>query len=882
MVMSAFRGVDQAGAAGTSGKVVAWGDGTGAFSAVPTSVGDFTAIAAGEKHALGLKSDGTVWAWGANENGELGVGNTTLSTCNGAPCSPTPVQVKGIGGTGTLSGIVAIAAGASHSLAIRGSDGAVLAWGANQSGQLGNGGFNSNMVPNQSPVEVVDPAGGILKNVVAVAGGTEHTLAVKSDGTVWAWGSNQLGKLGSNKTTSYNQMMGVTIVETCGSFMCYLRPVQVSGLSWAMSAVAAGLHHSLAIRKSDGAVFGWGWNEYSQLGDGGAMNSTTPVQVAGANGSGYLTGVTAIAAGSRHSVALRQDATVWAWGSNQFGQLGAGVIFYCPPTTLTTPCSGAPVRNQNFDASGVLSKWPMSIAAGGEHTLVRSMDGSVRGFGLNDEGELGVASPTSYQTPLPVSSSSGAPLVGAIAVAAGGSHSLALVQPVASVSPTKLAFASQTFGTTSAANTVTLSNTGSVDLAISGVSVSGEFARVNATNAGACGTTLGAGKTCSIDVVFKPQSGPYGAGDRFGSLTVSHDGAGGSSNVTLNGYASGVPQATLNTSNFSFGKVRVGQTARTSIILTNTGSDTLVFSTMVVNSGPFDYDTTPASNECAFTLAVGHSCAISLTFRPITAGLQNGSLTVFGGAGGQPVATLTGEGVEPKGSVSPGALSFGTVTVGQSSGLQSVTLSSVGSMDALIYDYARVVGPNATDFIIEHDPSCSPKPPVYSPGATLEPGAVCQTLLRFQPTAAGPRSASLNFALDAAGGPMFSIALTGSGAAATPPSAVADLNPPSWDFGVQSLGVVVKQQITLTNVGDASMVVKSVVLKYTSGWQGFTIAVDDCSGKSLAAGSQCGVTVRFEPADAGYREASLYFSHTAASGPTSVLLSGKGDDSMSS
>ncbi len=160
-----------------------------------------------------------------------------------------------------------------HSLALK-SDGTLRAWGRNASGELGDG----TTTDRSTPVQVSG-----LSSVTALAAGgnagdTEaHSLAVKSDGTVWAWGSNSNGQLGDGTTTGRST------------------PVQVSGLS-GVSGVAASYRHSLAL-KSDGTVRGWGFNQNYQLGDSTTTDRSTPVQVSG------LTGVTAVAAGSYHGLA---------------------------------------------------------------------------------------------------------------------------------------------------------------------------------------------------------------------------------------------------------------------------------------------------------------------------------------------------------------------------------------------------------------------------------------------------------------------------------------------------------------------------------------------------------------------------------------------------
>jgi alpha-tubulin suppressor-like RCC1 family protein len=147
----------------------------------------------------------------------------------------------------------------------------VMAWGHNGYGQLGNG---TTTEFSTTPVQVSG-----LSGVQDIAGGAEHTLALKDDGTVWAWGSNHLGQLGDATNPDYSNT-----------------PVQVSGFS-GVQAIAAGSYHSLAL-KNDGTVWAWGWNEYGQLGDATNTDSNTPVQVSG------LSGVQDIAGGGGHSLAL--------------------------------------------------------------------------------------------------------------------------------------------------------------------------------------------------------------------------------------------------------------------------------------------------------------------------------------------------------------------------------------------------------------------------------------------------------------------------------------------------------------------------------------------------------------------------------------------------
>ncbi|HLK65391.1 MAG TPA: protein kinase [Bryobacteraceae bacterium] len=253
------------------------GDGTftGTNVAVPaTGLTDVVALAAGWHHNVALRSDGTIWTWGSNNSGQLGIGSNQDQKL--------PVQLS------RLNDVVAIGAGQDHSLAAR-ADGTVWAWGGNSRGQLGNLSKRASTLP----VQVVG-----LRKATAVAGGGAHSLVVKSDGTVWAWGSNSYGQLGIGSSTDTNQ------------------PLQISGLRDVV-AVAAGRLHSLAL-KSDGTVWAWGINDEGGLGIGSAFASNVPVRVPG------LSHVVAVTASDEVSLALQSDGTVWAWGANETGELGDG------------------------------------------------------------------------------------------------------------------------------------------------------------------------------------------------------------------------------------------------------------------------------------------------------------------------------------------------------------------------------------------------------------------------------------------------------------------------------------------------------------------------------------------------------------------------------
>ncbi len=329
-------------------------------------------ISAGYAHSLALKSDGTVWSWGWNHYGQLGTGGAI-------PGSDSNVPAKITG----LTGMTAVAAGGYHSLALT-SGGAVKAWGHNNYGQLGNG-VTLPGSDSSSPVTVSS-----LTNVKAIAAGGYHSLALKNDGTVWAWGFGLDGELGDGLHTTSSTRVQV-------SFPNGTPPIK---------AIAAGLYHSLAI-DNNGTVWAWGRNVNGQLGDGSTTQRNSPVQVH------VITGIVAIAGGGSddtqtyvggsHSLALKNDGSVWAWGYNANGQLGNGT--YADSDVPVEVLTGA-----------------KGIAAGGWHSMaISSSNGTVAAWGLNNQGQIGNGTLSTSGVPVMVSN-----ITGMTHIAAGGYHSLAI------------------------------------------------------------------------------------------------------------------------------------------------------------------------------------------------------------------------------------------------------------------------------------------------------------------------------------------------------------------------------------------------------------------------------------------------------------------------
>ena len=335
-----------------------------------------------------------------------------------------------------MTNVKQISAGSDHSLAVK-MDGTVWAWGYNRGGQLGDG----TTIDRNTPVQVSG-----LSGAVQVAAGSFHSLALRSDGTVWAWGGNYTGQLGDG--TTVNRSL----------------PVQVSGITNAVQ-ISIGSDHSLAIT-SEGVVWAWGYNKYGQLGDGTNTNRSTPVQASG------LSGVAQVSGGRNHSLAFKLDGTVWAWGYNDRGQLGDGTT-----TNKNTPLqvaglagvtlvSGGANHSLAVKSDGTAWAWggnysgqlgdgttvdettPIQIAglssvkqisAGWYHTLAVKLDGTVWAWGYNGYGQLGDGTTTDRFTPTQATG-----LAGVAQPSAGRLHSLALGKVVTPALATTMSVAKRT------------------------------------------------------------------------------------------------------------------------------------------------------------------------------------------------------------------------------------------------------------------------------------------------------------------------------------------------------------------------------------------------------------------------------------------------------
>jgi alpha-tubulin suppressor-like RCC1 family protein len=344
---------------------------------------DVVSIWGGARGTVVRKSDGTVWTWGANFGGKLGVG---LASSNLVRLL-VPTEVHDVGNAGFLNSVTAIMGGEVHNVALK-ADGTVWSWGNNIFGQVGNGTTNDASAPVQTSG---------LSSVIALGGRGYHTLAIEADGSVWGWGWNNAGELGdgtTNRTLVPVRVVGLTnpaVVSAGYKFSIALmtngtvfqwghgrviatnfNPVQVPGLS-NIIAISAGWDHALALR-SDHTVWTWGQNNYGEIGDGGAVNRTNPVQVT------TLSNIVTVSGGDWHSSALDSSGMIWKWGRNDTGQLGNGTADtgqHPLPAKLLLDNNGNPFTNI------------VLMAARDYHNIAVKADGSVWQWGANDQGQCG-------------------------------------------------------------------------------------------------------------------------------------------------------------------------------------------------------------------------------------------------------------------------------------------------------------------------------------------------------------------------------------------------------------------------------------------------------------------------------------------------------------
>ena len=655
---------------------------------VAAQLGPVSMASGGNGHSVALKPDGSLWAWGLNGNGQLGQG----SSDNGPHVAPAQIL------PGTLWS--SVATGGMHTMGVK-NDGTLWGWGYNFDGELGDGTIAGG---RNSPVQI-----GTASNWLTVAAGYFYTLALKSDGTLWAWGQNLYGQVGNGNTTSQ------------------LTPVQVgTDTDWA--AISAGYFHSVALKRG-GTLWAWGLNNNGQLGDGTGIQRLTPVQVGGSRNW------KSVSAGWYHTVAMQSDGSLWAWGQNANGQLGDG--------TQTSRLSPVQI--------GTDTSWT-AVAAGAYHTLGAKAAGTLWSWGLDASNQLGdggtsnrlspaqVGASTAWQTPFKsmyqslVTTNDGT--LWGFGLASNGATGYAwrnqlvpdLVLPALSTAQT-VTF--PTIGNVSVGNTVTLAAASSSGLPASYV-VSGP-AQLNGSQL----TATGAG---TISVIA------YQAGDSYWqssdiaqqyvnptppSVSTDHVDTITTTSATVYGYVN--PNGLQTTAQFLSGLTNsYGQTTSVALAPASGASAQYVSATITGLSPGTAYHFAMSATNAGGTTTGG-----DLTFATLAP-----VITVFDG-------TLTGTVLSDGGS----PVNFGTFTIPQST-TRTFTIQNAGTATLTLNPPFTVGGANATEFTVDTSATTT----------SLAPGNSTTFNVTFAPAGSGSRTAGLQIASNSLGTlSPFDINLGGTG-----------------------------------------------------------------------------------------------------------------------
>jgi uncharacterized protein (TIGR03382 family) len=414
--------------------------------------------------------------------------------------------------------------------------------------------------------------------------------------------------------------------------------------------------------------------------------------------------------------------------------------------------------------------------------------------------------------------------------------------PAASLNPASLAFGSTLLGQASAALAATLANTGSGTLAIDTIGITGAAAADFGVAGGTCapGATLAAGANCTVLVSFKPGT----AGTRSATLAVAHNGTGGSSSVALSGSASAVPQASIGVSatSIGFGALAVNApSAARSITINNSGQDALTLSAL----------TLAGSNGVLFTLggdcavnkpvAAGAACSVTVSAQPTASGAFTGSLTVASNAAnGSLTIGLAGSGASAAAAAgaTPGALAFGSQTIGSAAASQTVTLTNSGNV---ALSFAPIAFGGAGPFSVAPGSHCA---------APLAPGASCSVPVLFAPLAEGAATGTLVAAFN---GGTVQVAVSGAGTtAAVAKPTLSDTGP--IVFGDTQVGKSAPAHTTtLRNPGVAALKITTLAIEGADFVLGGSCAVNG----TLSPGASCTIDTSFKPAAPGPRSASL-------------------------
>lgn len=652
------------------GRLWAWGlnnngqigDGSIGTAGQPVQVGsqtDWQKIATGDGYTYGIKSGGTLWAWGDNFYGQLGDGSTTDRD--------EPVQV------GEDNDWTAVSGGDGHVVAVK-EDGTLWAWGRNDYGQVGDGSTTAAATPQRI---------GLDSDWRAASAGSLHTVAVKTDGSLWAWGRNQFGQLGTGSTTSASA------------------PVRI-GMANDWMTVAAGGLHTLAL-KSNGTLWAWGRNTDGQLGDGTINQSTAPKQI------GIDTDWDQIVPGYTFSLALKDDGSLWAWGRNADGQVADG--------SRTNRLAPKQVGG-DYD-------WA-SIAAGRYHGLALRLDGTLWTWGDNDQFQMGSGAIGDFLNVTQLGTETWS------AIAGGLGHTVA-IEPEAlrlTIPANSGPFLLPALATDILAGpldeqaiqdvTFEVSNDDN-DLFVTqpAIDENGDLTLVPGVDAG----------TLTVTVRAKDDGGVANGGDDTSppqtfsiEITVAPE-------IMLTGNSEEIYNGddtpdTGDHTDFVETPTVGGSVVRT-FTVTNPGTAPLTLGNITINgSSAFSLTTPPVSNTVS---RLGGTQTFSITFDPMTAVLHTATVNIesddedenpftfdIQGLGITPEIYLSGDSVEiPNGDATPGYTDlthFGNAEVVGGTVSRTFQIENRGTQDLTLSGEPRVTLTGSSSFTVSAQPTTSPVP----------------------------------------------------------------------------------------------------------------------------------------------------------------------------
>jgi sugar lactone lactonase YvrE len=583
-----------------------------------------------------------------------------------------------------------------------------------------------------------------------------------------------------------------------------IRVDDMTGTNWTSIYTGSGSGLNSISVDSSGTVFTGGGG--ARLVDNMAAVLTSSGSV-GPIGSYYVFGVTSIPLPSPRPSAVSFAPATLSFSQN-VGTSGA------LPLTIAN-FGGSPLDFSNISANGGFTETnncPTTLPGGSSCTVSVSFAPSVAGpaSGLltvtDDSGNLGAAQ--------------------AVTLSGLGTA------PTASVTPATVSFQSQVLNTTSQAKSVVLQNTGTGPLQVSSVTAAAPFSQTNN-----CTASIAPGASCTVQVSFTPTA----LGSASGTLTIADNA--GTQTVGLTG--NGSAPVSLSSSTLNLGTVAVGYTsAARTVTLTNRAGVSLTFSSIVTTTG-----FAVASNTCGAGIAAGATCTVGVTFSPTAIGSATGTLTFTDSAASSPqTVTLSGTGSTPI-TLSSNSLNLGTVVVGSTSAVRTVSLTN---RETAALNFAGVAA--SAGFAVASN-TC---------GASIAGGATCTVAVTFSPTAVGAATGTLTFTDDAANSPQ-TVSLSGTG------TAPVTLSSSSLYLGTVTVGSTSgARTVTLTNHQKASLNFTSIAAS-----AGFAVASNTC-GASIAAGANCTVGVTFSPTAAGDATGTLIFTDDAPNSPQTLSLTGTG------